>query len=63
MELKNGSTAGYAALEIAHKFPNITCRPEKLILAVNDEYRNHSHVLIDGDELALIPPVSGGSDD
>jgi molybdopterin synthase catalytic subunit len=32
-----------------------------LVMAVNREYASEEHVLDAGDELALIPPVSGGS--
>ncbi len=32
-----------------------------LVMAVNREYAPGHHVLTEGDELALIPPVSGGS--
>jgi molybdopterin synthase catalytic subunit len=35
--------------------------PAGLLYAVNRRYVNREHVLDDGDELALIPPVSGGS--
>ena len=31
-----------------------------LVMAVNREYASDEHVLDAGDELALIPPVSGG---
>jgi molybdopterin synthase catalytic subunit len=34
-----------------------------LVMAVNREYAPEDHVLDPGDELALIPPVSGGSQD
>src|SRR4051812_11624364 len=34
-----------------------------LVMAVNREYAPEDHVLDAGDELALIPPVSGGSRD
>ncbi|MBT4515748.1 MAG: molybdopterin synthase sulfur carrier subunit, partial [Chloroflexi bacterium] len=34
--------------------------PTSLMAAVNNEYVEFSGVLSDGDELALIPPVSGG---
>src|SRR4051794_9600566 len=33
-----------------------------LVMAVNREYASEEHVLAAGDELALIPPVSGGSE-
>ena len=33
---------------------------ETLIVAVNREYAAHDTILKDGDEVALLPPVSGG---
>jgi molybdopterin synthase catalytic subunit/molybdopterin converting factor small subunit len=35
--------------------------PPGLLYAVNKEYAARDHRLVDGDEVALIPPVSGGS--
>jgi MoaE-MoaD fusion protein len=35
--------------------------PAGLLYAVNRRYVDREHVLADGDELALIPPVSGGA--
>jgi molybdopterin converting factor subunit 1 len=35
----------------------------RLSIAVNAEYVDRGHVLADGDEVALIPPVSGGCPD
>ena len=35
--------------------------PAGLLYAVNREYVTRGHVLHDGDEVAMIPPVSGGS--
>ena len=35
--------------------------PDGLLYAVNREYADRDRVLEDGDEIALIPPVSGGS--
>ena len=35
--------------------------PEGLLYAVNHEYADRSTALSDGDEVALIPPVSGGA--
>jgi molybdopterin synthase catalytic subunit len=35
--------------------------PPGLLYAVNKEYAARNHRLVDGDEVALIPPVSGGS--
>lgn len=35
--------------------------PEGLLYAVNRQYAQRDHALKDGDEVALIPPVSGGA--
>ena len=50
-----------AVAEVARQYPGLTQRPETMVVAVNQEYRDHSFVLSDGDEAALIPPVSGGA--
>ncbi len=60
MEMPDGSTVGDLASEMARSFPDLTSRPDTLVVAVNQEYRDHAFRLSDGDEAALIPPVSGG---
>ena len=47
--------------EIARRHPALTDEPDGLVVAVNDEYQDQLFVLSDGDEVALIPPVSGGA--
>ncbi len=58
LELPAGATAGdvFAALGIGEE-------PQGLNYAVNREYAERTHALQDGDEIALITPVSGGSDE
>jgi MoaE-MoaD fusion protein len=55
LELPPGATAGdvFAALGIG-------AEPQGLAYAVNREYADRTAALADGDEVALIPPVSGG---
>lgn len=36
---------------------------QSLAVAVNQQYADPSHVLQDGDEVAMLPPVSGGLSD
>jgi MoaE-MoaD fusion protein len=57
LELPHGATAGdvFAALAIGSE-------PPGLAYAVNQEYAERSAVLAEGDEIALIPPVSGGGE-
>ena len=40
---------------------DLGAEPEGLLYAVNKEYADHERTLADGDEVALIPPVSGGA--
>ncbi|MCE9589731.1 MAG: molybdopterin converting factor subunit 1 [Planctomycetes bacterium] len=60
IELPDGATVrdALAALEAAH--PAVGEMGKGLSMAVNMAYVGRAHVLRDGDELALIPPVSGG---
>lgn len=60
LELADGATVGTLAKEVRRLFPAVTQNPSILVVAVNEEYRDHGHILNDGDEVALIPPVSGG---
>ena len=60
MELPAGSTVAQALMEFLRRYPAVSTSPEDLVTAVNQEYVDHEEVLKDGDELALIPPVSGG---
>ncbi len=34
--------------------------PNQLLVAVNQEYASLSQLLLDGDEIAFFPPVTGG---
>jgi molybdopterin synthase catalytic subunit/molybdopterin converting factor small subunit len=56
LELDNGATAGdvWGALELGDE-------PAGLLYAVNKQYARRDRTLSDGDEVALIPPVSGGA--
>jgi molybdopterin converting factor subunit 1 len=60
IEIPEGSTAreGYdAALADA---PALHGLADSVMLMVNEDYVSADHILGDGDELAIIPPVSGG---
>jgi len=46
--------------QLERLYPSIAPFRECVTFAVNREYVDALHPLSDGDELALIPPVSGG---
>ena len=58
-----GSTVGDVASQVAAMYPGLAADPSGIVVAVNREYRDHGHTLSDGDEVAFIPPVSGGVHD
>ena len=63
VDLPEGATVGLLAEEMVRGYPGLIGDSARLVVAVNQEYRDHMHVLREGDEVALIPPVSGGVDD
>ena len=61
IDLAVGSTAGDVLEQVVADSPALAKHAQRLALAVNLEYVGREHRLEDGDEVALIPPVSGGS--
>jgi molybdopterin synthase catalytic subunit len=61
-EVAPSSTAGDVLDIISEEVPAVARLLPALLLMVNQEYAARDRVLEDGDELALIPPVSGGDD-
>ena len=60
MSLPLGATVADAASELLRLHPAITGDSSRLMIAVNEEYQEHDFLLSDEDEVAFIPPVSGG---
>ena len=60
LELAAGSTAGDAWGRLTGDFPSLVPRRASLAVSVNRGYARFDTVLLDGDELVFIPPVSGG---
>jgi len=55
-----GSTVGQVVAALREAHPRLGPALDRAMLAVNQEYVGPDLRLSDGDELALIPPVSGG---
>ena len=62
LTLPEGATVAQAVAELlaAHRSLPRGFRPH--LIAVNEEFASMDHPLSDGDEVALYPPVSGGTD-
>lgn len=59
MELPDGATTGDLKSALARRFPDFG-NLASLAIAVNNEYTRDDCLLHEQDEIALIPPVSGG---
>ncbi|MEO5904635.1 MAG: MoaD/ThiS family protein [Gemmatimonadaceae bacterium] len=57
--LANGATVQDVVSHVA-ALPGAAGVPPAPLIAVNHSYANLSHLLADGDEVAIIPPVAGG---
>ncbi len=62
MEFDEGVTAGDVLEAVIRGNPALAAGRRSLMLMVNQVYADPGTVLANGDEVALIPPVSGGSD-
>jgi molybdopterin converting factor subunit 1 len=61
MELARASRAADAFAQVLALFPSLQRFGRSLLFAVNQEYASADREIHDGDELAVFPPVSGGS--
>ncbi|HKS26741.1 MAG TPA: molybdenum cofactor biosynthesis protein MoaE [Pyrinomonadaceae bacterium] len=63
LALRSASTAADAFEEILKRYPELRRFGRSLLFAVNQQYAplNAAREILDGDELAVFPPVSGGA--
>ena len=60
MELSEGATVADARQRVLNGHPNAKAAAATAMVAVNQRYSNDETLLADGDEVAFLPPVSGG---
>lgn len=60
VEVSEGSSVGEALRFLRERASNESAVWTTLAVAVNREYAGNATLLQDGDEIALLPPVSGG---
>ena len=61
IEIPDGGLAATVFEHYSARFPRLGEMSKSIVLAVNQKFCAPSEALSDGDELALLPPVSGGS--
>ncbi len=59
VDKKNASSVDELKLFLEEKFPKLK-ELASYMVAVNNEYASTNVAINDGDEIAIIPPVSGG---
>ena len=60
LDLPNGATVAAARQALAERHPHAADWLPTVAFAVNRSYARPTDALADGDELAVLPPVSGG---
>jgi molybdopterin converting factor subunit 1 len=60
-ELPDGATARSAWESLVQDFPALADYGRTVSCAINEDYARMTDALKDGDEVAFLPPVSGGS--
>ena len=61
LELPEGATVGRLRQRLAEEQPALAALLERSAMAVNDEFAEDEAILPADAEVALLPPVSGGS--
>lgn len=58
---EDGERLGDLLEALFRKYPRLEGHRDTMLLAVNQAFARPDEVLHDGDEVALLPPVSGGA--
>src|SRR6202790_3907842 len=61
IEVEEGACLGCVFERYAREFPRLSELKSSIVLARNQQFSDRSVRIVDGDEIAFLPPVSGGS--
>jgi MoaE-MoaD fusion protein len=59
--VRDGTTAGELVEQVIAKYPPLRAHRDAMLIAVNESFATPDVGLQEGDEVALMPPVSGGA--
>ena len=59
-EVPAGANVGVVWTSLVAEFPELSAYERSISCAVNADYSRFSAAVSDGDEIAFLPPVSGG---
>jgi molybdopterin converting factor small subunit len=60
MDMEDGATVSTLLRALEEGYPGLSAYSNYLMTAVNSQYVERTHSLQEGDEVAFVPPVSGG---
>ena len=63
LEVEEGADLGAVFEDCARRFPRLRDYQQSIVVARNHQFSSRVEKLSDGDEVAFLPPVSGGSRD
>lgn len=61
VRLQDGARLADLWTDYVRRFPRLEPMAASLLTSVNEEFTDRSQILSDGDEVAFLPPVSGGT--
>lgn len=60
LETDQGATVGDVLFKLRQLYPDLAPREVNIVASLNEEFAHPDQEVSEGDEIALIPPVSGG---
>jgi len=62
MDVPQGSTVADLLFQLESRYPRMKDYRSVILTAINEDYVDKSTRISEGDEVAIFPPVSGGSE-